>query len=89
MPRTGRPKALLELSAEEREQLVRWARRRTSSQALALRSRIVLAGAAGLSNKAVAAQEQVSTVTVGGVPGSSRAASTDWSTTPGRAGRRR
>ncbi len=55
----------MELSAEEREQLVRWARRRTSSQALALRSRIVLACAAGLSNKAVAAQEQVSTVTVG------------------------
>jgi len=65
MPRAGRPKALLELSVEEREQLVRWARRRKSSQALALRSPIVLACAAGLSNKAGAAQEQVLTVTVG------------------------
>ena len=50
MPRTGRPKAVLELTDEEREQLTRWERRRTSSQALALRSRIVLACAAGVSN---------------------------------------
>lgn len=65
MARTGRPKALLELTTEEREQLQRWARRRKSSQALALRSRIVLACAAGMSNKEVAAQEQVSAPTVG------------------------
>lgn len=43
MARTGRPKALLVLSDDERAQLVRWSRRRKSSQALALRSRIVLA----------------------------------------------
>ena len=42
MARVGRPKADLVLSDEERVQLVRWARRRKSSQALALRSRIVL-----------------------------------------------
>lgn len=43
MARTGRSKAELLLTPEEREQLTRWARRRKSSQALALRSRIVLA----------------------------------------------
>ncbi|MDQ3481615.1 MAG: IS630 family transposase, partial [Actinomycetota bacterium] len=42
MPRTGRPKAELTLTAEERDQLTRWARRAKSAQALALRSRIVL-----------------------------------------------
>ncbi|MDQ2750859.1 MAG: IS630 family transposase [Actinomycetota bacterium] len=65
MPRTGRPKALLELTDAEREQLQRWARRRKSAQALALRSRIVLGCAAGLSNKEVAARERVSQPTVG------------------------
>ena len=65
MPRSGRPKAVLELTGPERDQLQRWARRRTSSQALALRSRIVLGCAAGLSNKDVAAREGVSQPTVG------------------------
>src|ERR1035437_881207 len=50
MRRTGRPKAVLELTDPEREQLVRWERRRKASQALALRSRIALRGAAGVSN---------------------------------------
>jgi hypothetical protein len=44
---------------------VRWTRRRTSSQALALRSRIVLGCAEGLSNKDVARREAVSPATVG------------------------
>ena len=48
---TGRPKALLELASDETEQLERWVRRRKSSQALALRSRIVLACATGWTNK--------------------------------------
>ncbi len=65
MPRTGRPKAELVLTEVEREQLVRWERRRKSSQALALRSRIVLACAGGHSNKDVAALCGVTTVTVG------------------------
>src|SRR6266496_1867531 len=43
MSRTGRPKTGLVLTAGEREQLVSWSRRAKSSQALALRSRIVLA----------------------------------------------
>src|SRR6476469_3665412 len=63
MPRTGRPKALLELSSEEREQLERWATRRKSSQALG--SRIVLGCAEGLPNKEVAAREGVAQQTVG------------------------
>ncbi len=42
----GRPKAVLTLTDAERTQLTRWARRRKSTQALALRARIVLACAA-------------------------------------------
>src|SRR4249919_1264678 len=38
------------LSDEEREQLEAWARRRKSAQALAMRSRVVLAAAEGLKN---------------------------------------
>ena len=41
----------LALTDEERAPLSRWARRRTSSQALALRCRIVLAYAEGASNR--------------------------------------
>ena len=53
------------LTDEEREQLVRWSRRAKSSQALALRSRIVLACAEGLSNKDVAQRAGCSANTVG------------------------
>ena len=56
---------LLELTSEERRQLERWALRPKSAQALALRSRIVLHCADGLSNKEVAAREGVSQPTVG------------------------
>jgi transposase len=55
----GRPKPPLVLSDDERETLLRWSRRAKSSQALALRCRIVLgcAGEDGLrSNQDVAAQ---------------------------------
>ncbi len=65
MARTGRPKAELTLAEDEREQLVRWARRAKSSQALALRSRIVLACADGADNKSVAAQLNCAEATVG------------------------
>jgi len=44
------------LTAEERAQLEAWERRRTSAQALALRSRIVLAAAAGPNNTDIAQQ---------------------------------
>src|SRR5213596_1161864 len=44
----------IELTDEERAQLESWARRRTSAQALALRSRIVLLAAEGLNNTEIA-----------------------------------
>jgi transposase len=46
--------APLELSAAERAQLESWTRRRSSAQALALRSRIVLLAADGLKNTEIA-----------------------------------
>jgi transposase len=64
MPGPGRPTVQIELSAEERETLQRWARRHSSSQALALRCRIVLACAQGRSNIAVADELGVNKVTV-------------------------
>jgi transposase len=45
---------VIELSAAEREQLESWSRRRSSAQALAERSRIVLAAADGLNNTEIA-----------------------------------
>jgi transposase len=54
----------IELSADERAQLESWTRRRTSAQALALRSRIVLLAAEGLSNVAIAEQLGVQRNTV-------------------------
>ncbi|MFE6849142.1 helix-turn-helix domain-containing protein, partial [Streptomyces sp. NPDC057686] len=51
--RTGRPKAELMLSDEERAALEGWVRRRSTPQA-ALRCRIILACAEGVSNKDVA-----------------------------------
>ncbi|HEY5180178.1 MAG TPA: IS630 family transposase, partial [Dermatophilaceae bacterium] len=65
MARTGRPKTELTLTEQEGEQLVRWARRAKSSQALALRSKIVLACAKGTDNKSVAAQLNCAAATVG------------------------
>ncbi|WP_443048341.1 IS630 family transposase [Streptomyces sp. H39-C1] len=52
----GRPKVELTLSGEERAALEEWVRRRSTPQAWALRCRIVLACAEGVSNKDVAAQ---------------------------------
>jgi transposase len=56
MAERGRPKPPVELSDVERETLQRWARRPKTAQALALRSRIVLACAQGKSNKDVAGE---------------------------------
>jgi transposase len=64
-PRTGRPKAALALGGDDRAQLERWARRRKSAQALALRSRIVLACADGLTNRQAAAELGCAEATVG------------------------
>jgi len=55
----------LVLEEFEREQLLRWSRRATSAQALALRCKIVLACAEGLDNKQVAARLGVVPATVG------------------------
>jgi transposase len=62
--RIGRPKAELVLTDDERDQLTRWARRAKSSQALALRSQIVLGCAEGKSNRQVAAERGVDEATV-------------------------
>ncbi len=56
---------MLELAGDEREQLLRWSRRAKSAQALALRSKIVLACAEGLDNKQVAGRLGVVPATVG------------------------
>jgi transposase len=65
MARTGRPKALLVLNDEERTELQRLARRVRTNRHLALRAKIVLLSAKGLSNLAVGAKVHVSNVTVG------------------------
>ncbi len=53
------------MTGDEREQLLRWSRRAKSAQALALRSKIVLACADGVDNKTVAARLGCAAATVG------------------------
>lgn len=60
----GRPKAELILTEAERDQLQAWARRRKTSQALAMRSRIVLECAKGQDNQSVAERLSVTPQTV-------------------------
>src|ERR687893_2989801 len=55
----------LELSEAERAELESWARRRKTTQALALRARIVLRAAVGMSNTAIAADLGIAKHTVG------------------------
>ena len=62
--RTGRPKRELVLSAEERTELERLTRRSTTAQALALRSRIILACAEGTCNSEVAKELGITGATV-------------------------
>jgi transposase len=54
----------IELTDDERVQLEAWARRRSSAQALALRSRIVLAASAGPNNTEIAARLQIAVSSV-------------------------
>jgi transposase len=63
-PRPGRPKPGLSLTETEQDQLRRWAGRAKSTQALALRSKIVLACADGSSNVQVAAKLRIREQTV-------------------------
>jgi transposase len=65
MARRGRPTVEIVLGGDERSTLERWARRHSSSQALALRCRIVLACAEGLSNVEAGKRLGVHAVTVG------------------------
>ncbi|MGI5508725.1 IS630 family transposase [Streptomyces sp. CA-106131] len=60
----GRPKSELVLTEGERDQLVRWARRAKTAQFLALRAKIVLRCAEGVTNKQVAADLGVDQSTV-------------------------
>jgi transposase len=61
----GRQLKELKLTGAESEQLVEWTRRHKTSQALALRSRIVLACAQGADNSEVARRYDVTRQTVG------------------------
>jgi transposase len=65
MARTGRPKAELTLSGDELATLQRWARRAKSSQAMALRAKIILTCADGHDNKETAALLACHHATVG------------------------
>ena len=60
----GRPKAPLVLTEEERKALENWTRRRKTAQALAMRSRLVLLCAEGMSNQEVARRLRVCGATV-------------------------
>jgi transposase len=51
--------APLDLTADERAQLESWTRRRSSAQALAMRSRIVLLAAQGLNNTEIASELKI------------------------------
>jgi transposase len=64
MARRGRPTVRIELTATERETLQRWARRHSSSQALALRCRIVLGCDQDRTDTAIAAELAVHPTTV-------------------------
>src|SRR5947199_10039652 len=63
MPRKRHHKPLL-LTEDERRTLAQWTRRPTSAQRLALRARMVLACADGLTNRAVAQRLRVSSNSV-------------------------
>ena len=65
MGEVGRPTAQIVLSDDERETLERWARRPKTGQALALRCRIVLAAADGITNQQIARKLECNPVTVG------------------------
>jgi transposase len=64
MARTGRPKAALELTEDERTELERLSLRGRTNRNIALRAKLILASAAGLTNVAVAAKLRCADATV-------------------------
>lgn len=64
MGRVGRPTVAIMLTENERKTLERWARRHSSSQALAQRCRIVLACAEGATNREIGERLKCHPVTV-------------------------
>ena len=63
--RRGRPKQFVELRDEQREELLRWTRRHSTAQALALRARIILACAEGGDDTVIAKRLGIFRITVG------------------------
>ena len=63
--RTGRPVAVVTVTAEQRLELETWRRRPKTAQALALRSRIILLAAQGGNNKSIALKLSTTPHTVG------------------------
>ena len=61
----GRPLPPLSIRAEDQAQLQAWTKRLKTAQGLAMRSRIVLLAASGLSNTSIAQQLSVTLQTVG------------------------
>lgn len=61
----ARPKVEIQLTSDERDELERLSRRSRSNRHVALRAKMILASASGLSDVAVAAKLRVSNVTVG------------------------
>lgn len=65
MARRGRPKRIVSLTEEQKEELSRWTRRATTAQALALRARVILACVQGGDDFEVAERAGVAAGTVG------------------------
>ena len=63
--RTGRPVAVVTVTAEQRSELETWSRRPKTAQALAMRSRIILLAAQGGNNKSIAQKLSTTPHTVG------------------------
>jgi transposase len=63
--RTGRPVAVVTVTAEQRSELETWSRRPKTAQALAMRSRIILLAAEGGNNKSIALKLSTTPHTVG------------------------
>ena len=75
---TGRPKKPLEVGEEDRAKLRTMALRPKSTQAMAMRARIVLSCGQGMSNTEVARKLHITGATVGQVAGTILEVRTGW-----------